>query len=171
MSWAVAQPTSNLWNIGPRGFSETFDRLEEAIRNSQAHATEPLSLGWKGYLCDRAKELEDACSKPGWDGYDATPVSSEAVARALLLIELLPEWIQLPELAPSPEGEISFEWYSERDRILSVTPQKGLLIYAAVLGPDHTQYGKAPVRDSWPDEVLAVLSQFFSHAGHSSTYH
>lgn len=163
MSWAVAQPTSNSWDIGP-GLSETFERLRDAVQKSKAHATEPLSLGWKRYLRDRALELGDTCSQEGWDGYDATAISSEAVARALLLIDLLPEWTQPPELAPSPEGEISFEWYSWGDRILSVTPQKGLLIYAAILAPDHTQYGKAPVGDSWPAEVLAILSRLFVHA-------
>jgi hypothetical protein len=167
MSFGVSESRGYDWKFGA-GFSDAFAKLQEAARESRVHASEPLSLGWKRYLRDRALELGSTRSKEGWDGYDANPISSEAVARTLLLIDLMPEWVPYPELAPSPEGEISFEWYSSREQILSVTPQKGLLVYAAVLGSDHTQYGKVPLLDSWPTDILSILSKHFDYVGHPS---
>ena len=157
------ESTNSHWHLG-QGLGETSRDLRDAIQRFHAHANEPLSLGWKRNLLDQAQEFGDSCSQAGWDGYDASPISSEAVARALLLIDLIPEWAPPPELAPSPEGEISFEWYSGRNKILSVTPQKGLLVYAASLGTDHTRYGKVPVLDSWPSDILSILSEHFCDA-------
>jgi hypothetical protein len=164
MTLTTAQTAAMLWDLGSRGCSETYDRLEKKFLETIAEATKPVSLGWRRHLSDRAKTLGDECSRKGWDGYEANPISSEAVSRALLLIELLPEGIEMPELVPDPVGEISFEWSDRHDRILSVTPRKGILVYAAILGHDHTQYGKAPVRSSWPAEVHSILTRHFNHA-------
>jgi hypothetical protein len=164
MTLTSAQTTTRLRDLGSRGCSETYGRLEKKVLEAIDDATRPVSLGWIRLLSDRAKTLGDECSRKGWDGYEANPISSEAVSRALLLIELLPEGIEMPDLVPDPVGEISFEWSDRHDRILSVTPRKGTLAYAAILGHDHTQYGKAPVRNSWPAEVQSILTQHFSHA-------
>ncbi len=163
MTLRITEGTIGHWHLGP-GLGQASKELRDAIRKCHAHANQPLSLGRKNYLRDRALELGDACAKEGWDGYDATPISSEDIARALLLIDLLPEWASPAELAPSPEGVISFEWHSAQDKILSVTPQKGLLVYAAALGTDHTQYGKVPILDSWPTDILSILAKHFCHA-------
>jgi len=164
MTLTTTQTAARLWDLGSRGCSETYDRLAKKVLETIDDATRPVSLGWRRHLSDQAKTLGHECSRQGWDGYEANPILPEAVSRALLLIELLPEGTEIPELVPDPVGEISFEWSDRHDRILSVTPRKGVLVYAAILGHDHTQYGKAPVRDSWPAEIQSILTRYFNHA-------
>jgi len=149
-----------------KGQGEAFKLLWEAAQMVRVHASEPiLSGGWKTLLFDQALEIVGECSKPEWDGYDALPISQDALVLTLHLIHMLPNGIPQPDLVPSPEGEISFEWHSRQGRILSVTPNNEFLVYAAFLGPDHTQCGRSPVHETWPEEILMILSQFF-HNGY-----
>lgn len=160
MTSAVSDKIFNPWHA-ETGLSSESEFVFETSCDAQDHTSQPISLGWKLDLYDQVIEIAADCSEPDWDGYDARPLSPEAKERALQIIRLLPDSVQIPELAPSPEGEISFEWYVGRDRLLSVTPQNELLIYAAIVGPDHTQYGRVPVRETWPEEILTILSRYF----------
>jgi hypothetical protein len=145
------------------GVSEESKRVFNATRNARVHAAQPAFHRRKLDLCDEIFEIVADTRKAGWDGYDAAPITGEALQRALKLIQLLPDSAPYPDLAPSPEGEISFEWYRGDDRILSVTPKGNLLIYAAVLSSNRRQYGRAPVEEGWPDEILTIISKHFKN--------
>lgn len=45
-----------------------------------------------------------------WDSYGAKPVSREAAKHALRFGRSLPADIPIPDIAPSPDGGILFEW-------------------------------------------------------------
>ena len=133
-------------------------------RSAISHAREPMSLGgWKYALFDEAREIAEECSESGWDGYESAPISEESLRRSLILIDALPDFSPLPELVPAPEGEIAFEWNSDNERTLSVTPKTDKVVYAAFLGVNHTKCGKVPFDESWPwhEDILTILSRYF----------
>jgi len=153
------------------GRSQESIKLRRVLSGAHDHANEPLSLGWKRRLYDRAMEIGHCYSQIGWDGYDAAPITREAVVRILNLLYLLPESISPPNLVPSPEGEISLEWDDVHKRIVSVTPRSNLIIWAAMMSDHHSQYGKSPLSDGWPISLLDLLSQYFPHVRFTSTGH
>lgn len=123
-----------------------------------------LPRGWKASLVDEAFEIFHECSQPGWDGYDAVELSEEAVVNAKNFINLLPDGVSQPDLVPSPDGWLSFEWRSPEDRILSVTIENGVLIYAASVGQDDVHYGRVPLeeyREKFPPCIENILSEYF----------
>ena len=152
----------------PLGSGETqTPELVEYLREGKRvilHSREPESLGgWKIGLFDEARDIAEECREPGWDGYEATQISREALDRSLILINALPDFSPLPELVPAPEGEIAFEWNSGNDRILSITPKADRLVYAVYLGANHSKCGKVPFDESWPwhEDILIILSRYF----------
>lgn len=59
------------------------------------------------------KQIQDAgreAAKENWDGENSTAVSSLAVEHALELAGLLPTDVADPEVYPTPNGEIDFNW-------------------------------------------------------------
>lgn len=140
------------------------DDLEEYCNKSveiRVHAREPISLGgWKNILINEAIELKNDYAEVGWDGHEANPISEGALQRARILIKALPDGGLWPELVPSVEGEIAYEWNIGSSQVLSVTPSPHLVVWAASLGPNHTQCGKMPFNnfDPWPSEFLLILS-------------
>ncbi len=137
--------------------------VQEVLIDGGTQTTEPISLNWKDLLVDEVLDIAVSCQKEGWDGYDAAPISSEAVASAYNLIFSAPDSIRPPEAVPSPDGEIVFEWHNGRYR-MSVMPSGEELIYAANLGPNNVESGRKPLSWGWPRSVLNILSDYFPNA-------
>lgn len=156
------EPASNTLEKGVGEDSRQLRKTEEEVFH---HATEPLiSGGWKRLLADEVFEIYSECSESGWDGYDASPLSEDSVLHASSFIDLIPVWTPRPDLVPSPDGWISFEWRSFPNRILSVTPENGVVIYAAVLGPQNLHYGRVSLeeyRERLPPQIAELLSEYF----------
>jgi len=123
-----------------------------------------LSRGWRASLIAEASEICRECSQPDWDGYDAAALSEEAFVQARNFINLLPDRVSQPDLVPSPDGWLSFEWRSPEDGILSVTIENGILIYATSLGQDHEHCGRVPLaecREKLPPCIENILAEYF----------
>lgn len=149
-------------SISDTALSMESGRIRQALAWTKSHRSEPLSLEWKKDLYDLAMEIGEECSESGWDGYSASPIRREAVIRTLHLISQLAESIQPPYLVPSPEGHISFEWHDRKRRVVSVSPKGEIIVWAAVLADDDTQYGKSPIHKGWPSGVLNILHEVFT---------
>ena len=122
------------------------------------------SGGGNPLLADEAFEISSECSEHGWDGYDASPLSENSVLHARNFIDLIPVWAPRPDLVPSPDGWLSFEWRSRTNRMLSVTPENEVLIYAAALGHQHVHYGRVHLeecREKLPTHLTEILSEYF----------
>jgi hypothetical protein len=163
MSQVLRQNPDRIWS-SDSGLSRESGKLRKVIEWTQRHRNEPVSLGWKKELYDLAMEIGEEYSESGWDGYNADPITSDAVIRTLRLIYQLSEMIQPPNLIPSSGGYISFEWHDSERRVVSVSPKAELMVWAAVLADDDTQYGKSPIRKGWPSGVLNILHEFFSRS-------
>ncbi len=152
-------------NTLEKGVGKDSNQLWKTDKEVSRHATQPItSGGWKRLLVSEAFEIYSECSEPGWDGYDALPLSKDSFLHALSFIDLIPVWAAPPDLVPSPDGWISFEWRSRQDRILSVTPENGVLIYATTVGPKNVHYGGVPLegyREKLPPNIAEILCEYF----------
>lgn len=92
----------------------------------------------KASVLSQVQALVKECARSGWDADEAEPISKGAAIRAADFIRALPEGFPLPELAPEPDGSISFDWIRSRSRLLSLSVgTSDRLPYAWVDGGDH----------------------------------
>ena len=92
----------------------------------------------KASILFQLQALVAECARSGWDANEAEPISKSAALRAADFIRALPEGFPLPELAPEPDGSISFDWVRSRRRLLSLSVgTSDRLPYAWVDGGDH----------------------------------
>lgn len=86
-------------------------------------------------LYESLNEILLECSKEGWDGYNALPIEHSVALQVKQIINLIPYNLQLPELTPQADGEISFAWYRSRYHQFIFTIGKSWKIhYAGLLG-------------------------------------
>jgi hypothetical protein len=52
------------------------------------------------------------CSMPGWDGFDAEPISADTIAAARRALRLIPKAYGEAWIAPATDGTIGFEFGS-----------------------------------------------------------
>ena len=88
--------------------------------------------------------IAQECAAAGWDGYGAVPINPAAIRNAENLVRAFPDSLPLPELAPEPDGSISFDWIRSRHRLLSLSAgASNRLAYAWLDGNDK---GRGVVR-------------------------
>lgn len=146
------------------GFSDESKHICSRLLKILAEVRQPISFSWREELQDELDEIVQDCSKAGWDGYDAEPVSAESIVAAQQLIEALPEHIQVPDVVPEPSGEIALEWRSGNQKYFSVTVSGTELVYAGIFGGFWKKYGEERFFGRLPTTVLQILSQYFSEA-------
>ncbi len=163
MSFAGELVESNRWQMGsgpPLGSGRDGVRAP-----TTEETTEPVYGRWKELIRDEILDVGIACSKEGWDGEDAAPISADAVGRALNLIYLAPDTIHPPQVMPSADGEIAFEWRIGRNRILSLVPHEDDVIFSAILDPlNNRESACKPLKNGWPLRVTELLLEYFSYA-------
>ena len=72
----------------------------------------------KQRLKDKLLAEFNECQTPGWDSYNARPVSQEEYDRFLTLIDSLPTDIDHPDLGPIYDGTFEMEWGTEKGAAL-----------------------------------------------------
>jgi len=91
----------------------------------------------------------------GTAGAQVIPVDSETVNRAIAFARLLPKSLPLPEVAPDPDGEISFDWTGSSGRMFSVSINgMGRLAFAGRFGDKSKIHGTEDFSGQLPSEVL-----------------
>jgi hypothetical protein len=60
-------------------------------------------------LFEELDGIAEECREANWDGYNANPVSLEAIEYAKMLLRIFSEFVE-PEVTPGPDGDISLEW-------------------------------------------------------------
>lgn len=78
-------------------------------------------FGAKRIVIDRIYEVAAECDHDGWDDDEAACISTVVVDRAVSFIRALPDGVRLPEVAPEPDGSISFDWIASRTRVFSLS--------------------------------------------------
>ncbi len=94
-------------------------------------------FGEKAVALSRLAELATECAEPGWDGKDAAAIDPIAVLWTRRFVRALPDGVRLPEFGPEPDGAISLDWISSRNRLFSLSiGRSNRLAYAWLDGAD-----------------------------------
>jgi hypothetical protein len=101
-------------------------------------------------------------SVDGWDGHRGRKLSAEVVQRAKEFVRLLPAEIRTPEILPTPNGDIAFDWDRDPLQTFTVTVNgEGRLVFASLLGEETVHGYLPPLRDRFPGRVAAELERLF----------
>jgi hypothetical protein len=123
--------------------------LVDSVERSQ------VLFGDKATAISQIWALANECGKPSWDGDGALPLDHMAVFKAVAFIRALPQGVPLPEFAPEPDGSLSLDWISSRNRLFSLSVGTGNRLPYAWL--DGTDKGHAVARfdgESIPIRIL-----------------
>jgi hypothetical protein len=152
----------NFWT--PSGISKESDTIQAELRDACIHSRKTASALWRQSAQAEVREIMLDCSKEGWDGYDAAPISQESSLAALEVINLLPENTIPPSIAPEPSGDIALEWRNGNHILFSLSVTGRDIVYAAILGGGSKLHGQERYFDSLPRPVLDILTRYFRKA-------
>lgn len=152
----ISYPFYDIFNVGVSKESEEVDHgVDDVFRDNST------TLGWRYELREEAMDIFCRCSDKDWDGYDAYPITKEALDQALMFIEALPENIIIPDIAPEPSGSLSFEWNLGKDNLFSVTLESGKIVYACIYG-SNKDYGEKLFVNKIPGNILNIIFDRYS---------
>jgi hypothetical protein len=142
------------------GFSEDSMYLKQ--RFDEVREARKVSRYWSATLDETLENLallKQECAEPGWDGYDAQPVSEETLERVVAFLRALPESIPVPDLVPEPDGEVSVDWQRGPRRVFSVSiGPHGRLSYAGLLGANRW-HGVELFFGAVPTEIIRGIAR------------
>jgi hypothetical protein len=109
--------------------------------------------------------------KKDWDGYGALPITPDSCAHAQRFLAATPTGMTGPEITPTSNGTITFEWASsEGDALIEI----GRTRYSGHIQPRHGQtfylqggLAAGPDQQSAMEQVLAVVRELL-YAGFGS---
>lgn len=112
---------------------------------------------------EELEEIKQAYNLPNWDGYGALPLNETSVRLAEEFIkqamELFPE-MPYPELAPAPDGDLSFYWTLNKSQLgVSISENRQLsYVYRRLMlrGRVFIEYGQTVPKFLW-DYFKAML--------------
>ena len=137
--------------------SGPFARYVEGVRESSYRGLEQTAAYGKQSAYDELAEAFEECRAADWDGCGALPVEQDTLRNAYLFLESLPLGFPLPSVGADPSGHVSFEWYVQPRRLLSVavTPENELH-YASLIGASKL-YGTEVFFGSVPPRILQLV--------------
>jgi len=151
---------SDLVDVRNRAISERAKGPRLLVGTSQvpSDVTPSVSVDQrKREQLDALRDVYEEALVPGWDGHGAEPVSKATLAQALAFLDILPSTSPSPEMSAHPDGELAFEWYFGRGRVLSVSVNEtGRLSYAALFGYS-SQHGTEFLLDGLPEAIALAL--------------
>jgi len=145
---------------GVSAASEALDKLFVRVLEHlsiPAMQSEPL----RGLLAN-LDEVYARCSQPGWDGYDAMPITEAAYEEALELITLFPTLCPPPDVSPDPSGHVSFEWYRSPRKVLVISVNGTRVLTFARLFGSRKMSGAEPYDRSLPQPIVDSLARLYS---------
>lgn len=125
-----------------------YDRLQEV---------NPSGL-YANLTFQNLDEVYSECNFKNWDGYKAQPISFETVNTAKNFLKLLPFGFPSPDIGAEPDGAITFEWYKNSNKVISISINPdGKLYYASINGSKKC-HGEDWAMVSISDELLNLIS-------------
>jgi hypothetical protein len=134
---AVAAP---MWAYGTSTYTNAADSLRRVVTWREA----PFHLV--------SNAVEAAAG-------DSIAVPNETLTSAYTLLSLLTGFSD-PEVTIESSGEITFEWFKDRNHVAALTVDGLYLRWAAMFGPDHPEANKAPfdsLSDAVPETALDAI--------------
>ena len=141
-----------------RGVSESARYVDQTTRKERARLHEPETFS-KQSAYDAIWDTWQPCRKTNWDGEEADAIEQETFRLAYFLIEALPTGFPLPTISAEPDGHLSFEWYRNPRRLLSVSiSPNGTLYWAALVGSEDSR-GSCQFFDEFPPTILQWIGR------------
>ncbi len=164
MSGAIAcSECTSISNFQGIGFGPDFIGLKKYYDSVVGELKKTETLG---SLNEALRSLDDVfieCSKEGWDGYDAQPITETAYIEAKRFIESMPliSFLPSPEIIPEPNGEIGLEW-SKGKRQIFIASLRGEneIVYAGLFGTNKT-HGTEYFWDTVPSTIIENLKRLY----------
>lgn len=143
------------------GVSDESKLVRKMYRNAVAHFFEPVSEAQRILtVLQSLNEVYESCREEGWDGYDAEPVTEDALVEAARLLFLLPSSIPMPAVSPEPTGEIVLEWYKDRYHVFAASVGgESIITYAGLFGPDSKSHGTEHFGDSLSPIIVENINR------------
>lgn len=144
--------------ISTRGVSSEAQFVCQQIDEGWERLRESQSLGSRiDASIEDLLEVANECKDANWDGNDAAPITEETFWNAYRCLESLPIGISAPAVGCEPDGHLTFEWYKNPNRTLSVSVSpEGDLHYSAILGPNRAR-GTEVFLDQFPNPILDLV--------------
>lgn len=114
-----------------------------------------------GSLITAVVKAASAASAVNWDGEGGLPVQQRTILNAIALLGALSHDVALPSLEPHPDGEMGFEWYIDRNRVMTLSiGASGMISYAASIGVERIR-GREFLRGALPESIAVALAKVF----------
>lgn len=106
---------------------------------------------WRPVIAPALERIRAACGLPGWDGQGSQPVSPKALLRAARAAEYLADLVPIgtppPDVVPEGDGEISFSWHADGNRVYAFSiGAHDKVNFAGQFGEQGTAHGWQPLR-------------------------
>ncbi|MFZ0285248.1 MAG: hypothetical protein WAL32_08450 [Terriglobales bacterium] len=86
---------------------------------------------------------------------ECVAVNEATAQQALAFVMSLPRSIPIPEVAPDPDGEVSFDWIGKAGKMFSVSVgADGRISYAGRFSDKSKTHGIEQLSDTCPREIL-----------------
>jgi hypothetical protein len=150
--WCTTFGSSPTLNRYASGESDAAQTAERGIRETIRHYKEPqLKL--------LQSEIEEIAAET-----NATPrvipIDAATVDAAMAFASQLPRSLPAPQVAPDPDGEISFDWMGRSGKIFSVSINAvGRLAYAGRFGEKSKVHGTEQLAEDCLPEIIRGIAR------------
>ena len=141
------------------------DRSNGTLRMSAPPVQDGLSYADRESLKQEVSDLLESARTKDWDGEGAFPLSPETATTAQRLIDTFPAYVEIPDVAATPHGEVDFDWVVDKDLMLTISVvATGQIAFAARLG-DARPNGREAWTDVLPPCIQSCLDQLHRRQG------
>jgi hypothetical protein len=147
-------PTSFLQNL-------LFDPKNGVIHNTNNQinkillSIKPIGQRW---VFNELEELRMTATHSNWDNLGSAPLDDDTYQLAKRFIWALPSSLSAPELTVDRDGEINFDWFGLRGRMLTVSLRKdGRIAYACRISQRRNYSGTEEFIDSIPKKIVESI--------------
>jgi len=123
--------------------------VQQAIEKAERSLDETQTFGTRNRILEFLRtELVKRYGIPGWNGYQAKPVSRLSVRNAEMFAQALPPTMKEPAIRVIPNGFVTFAWRLRKDRTCTVAfDDDGRYHCAAIIGAQESAITTNSVAD------------------------
>lgn len=160
---SVAVANSGMFFLRPScGYGPEYLMITDTFEKVQEHEERSIVLGWRQELHEKLREIIFEMSEEGGVEEEEEPLDLNAIRAASYVIDLLPETFPLPDLIPTSNGGVAFEFDRGKDYLFSlVITRDSRLVYAGVFGENNKQFGEKVFSDELPRTISSILQSYF----------
>jgi hypothetical protein len=106
---------------------------------------------WRPVIAPMLVRIRTECAAPGWDGDGSQAVSPRTLLRAARVVEFLANLVPIgtppPDVVPESDGEISFSWHADSNRVYALSiGAHDKVNFAGQFGEQGSTHGWQPLR-------------------------